>query len=129
MKAPKKNRNKWLHIRLSDEEHNQLKKRFSQTTCRKLSDYSRRILFAGKITILHRNQSLDEFMMEMIQLRKELNALANNFNQAVKKLHTLQYIPEFKTWAVLNETSQQILLKKVEQIKVKINLISNQWLQ
>ena len=30
--------------------------------------------------------------------KKELNAIGNNFNQAVHKLHLLDKIPEFRVW-------------------------------
>jgi hypothetical protein len=66
-----------------------------------------------------RNQSLDDFMAEMIRLRNELNGIGNNFNQAAKKLHMLQQIEEFKSWIFRSENDKEILLKKVEEIKQK----------
>ncbi|KFC59170.1 hypothetical protein FEM08_20310 [Flavobacterium gilvum] len=77
----------------------------------------------------YRNQSVDEFMYEMIRLRSELNALGNNFNQAVKKLHTLQQIPEFKAWIIRHELEKKILFNKVEEIKNHIEKISEKWLK
>jgi ribosome biogenesis protein Nip4 len=65
----------------------------------------------------------------MILLRNELNSIGNNFNQSVKKLHTLDEISEIKIWAILNEKSKEILIKKVDEIKEKINQISDKWLQ
>jgi hypothetical protein len=32
-------------------------------------------------------------------------------------------------WAILNEKSKEILIKKVDEIKEKINQISDKWLQ
>jgi hypothetical protein len=78
-------RTKWLHLRLKPEEYEKLHTDFSKTTCRKLSDYSRKILLGKPITSTCRNQSLDDFMTEMMRLRSELNCIGNNFNQAVKK--------------------------------------------
>src|SRR6266511_6040954 len=129
MSEIKNNHSKWLHIRLKEEENNKINKRFSASTCRKLSEYSRRVLLDKVITVNHRNQSLDDFMTEMMKLRNELNAIGNNFNQSVKKLHTLQQLPEFKSWIILNENSKNILFEKVEEIKSKINQISDKWLQ
>jgi predicted nucleic acid-binding Zn-ribbon protein len=77
----------------------------------------------------YRNQSLDEFMSEIIRLRTELNGIGNNFNQAVKKLHTLQQISEFKDWIINYELEKKILLNKVEEIKKHIQKISEKWLQ
>jgi hypothetical protein len=129
MSEQKDTRTKWLHLRLKPAEYSQLHKHFSKTTCRKLSDYSRKILLAKPVTSLYRNQSLDDFMAEMIKLRSELNGIGNNFNQAVKKLHTLQQIHEFRAWVKAYEMDNQLLLKKVDDIKNQINKIADQWLQ
>ena len=77
--------------------------------------------------MLARNKSLDDFMAEMIELRKELNAIGNNFNQAVHKLHILEKIPEFRTWIMLNEMDKKILLNKVGEIKNRINQFAEKW--
>jgi len=34
----------------------------------------------------------------MAGLKRELNGIGNNFNQAVHKLHLLDKIPEFRAW-------------------------------
>lgn len=129
MSVTKNNLSKWLHIRLKEEDYNKINFKFSKSTCRKLSEYARRVLLDKVVTVNQRNQSLDDFMTEMIRLRNELNAIGNNFNQSVKKLHTLSQLLEFKSWLIQNETSQKILLEKVEEIKSKINQISDKWLQ
>ena len=129
MSDTKMNLSKWLHIRLNEEDYNRINNQFSKSTCRKLSEYARRVLLDKVVTVNQRNQSLDDFMTEMIRLRNELNAIGNNFNQAVKKLHTLNQLTEFKTWLILNEKNQKILVEKVEEIKSKINQISDKWLQ
>ena len=129
MSEKKVNRTEWLHIRLTPDEYKKINDRFEASTCRKISEYSRKLLLQKPVTIYTRNQSLDDFMTEMILLRNELNALGNNYNQVVKKMHTLDHIPEFKSWSILNEKQQQNLAVKVGQIKEKINSISDKWLQ
>jgi hypothetical protein len=129
MSEQNKNRIKWLHLRLSLDEYAKLHKHFSKTTCRKMSDYSRKILLGKPLIGTYRNRSLDDFMAEMIQLRSQLNSIGNNFNQAIKKLHTLQQIPEFRSWIITYELEKQILLNQVEEIKNRINKIADQWLQ
>jgi hypothetical protein len=129
MSAEKINRSKLLQVRLTAKELERIHSKCSQSTCRKLSDYVRKVLLEKPITMNHRNQSLDDFMAEMIVLRNELNAIGNNFNQTVKRLHTLQQIDEIKTWLFLNETARQIILSKIAEIKSKINQIDSQWLQ
>jgi uncharacterized protein YutE (UPF0331/DUF86 family) len=68
-------------------------------------------------------------MAEAIKLRNELNSLGNNFNQAVKKLHTLQQIAEFRNWIIVFELDKKILFNKVDEIKNNIQKIAEKWLQ
>ena len=90
---------KRITIRLKEAEFNQLETHFKKTTCRKFSDYLRRLMLAKPITILYRNASADG-------LKNELSAIGNNFNQMVKRLHTFDHSSEVKTWAAINESSK-----------------------
>jgi ribosome biogenesis protein Nip4 len=129
MSEQKDIRNKWLHLRLSEAEYKKIQNGFSKSTKRKISDYVRSILLNKPITVYTRSKSLDDFISEMILLRSELNSIGNNFNQSVKRLHTLDEISEIKVWAILNEKNKEIFIKKVDEIKGKINQISDKWLQ
>ncbi len=44
MSEKNSNRTKWMHLRLKPEEYAKIQKQFSKSTCRKLSDYARKIL-------------------------------------------------------------------------------------
>jgi hypothetical protein len=129
MSAEKITRTKLLQVRLTPAELEKINTQFSKSTCRKLSDYVRKKLFDKPISIYQRNQSLDDFMAEMILLRNELNAIGNNYNQIVKRLHTLEHLGELKAWLLLNESTKKILIGKVSEIKSKITQINDQWLQ
>lgn len=65
----------------------------------------------------------------MIRLKNELNAIGNNFNQAVHRLHTLDRIPEIKLWLIQSEIVKQSFTKKAEEIRLKMIEIHEQWLQ
>ncbi|MBB1287060.1 plasmid mobilization relaxosome protein MobC [Flavisolibacter sp. BT320] len=130
MKETKKQvRNKWLHIRLNETEYRTISSYHQKTTCKELSNYARSVLLRKPVTINHRNQSADEILTEMIRLKNELSAIGNNFNQAVHKLHTLDTTPEVKLWVLMSESQRATLLKKTEEIKVRMNEIYEQWLQ
>lgn len=129
MKEPKAVRSKWLTIRLNDEEEKKLNKFFHRTTSGSLSEYARDLLLKEPVTILYRNQTADEFLAEMLLLKQQLNAIGNNFNQAVHRLHTLDHIPEIKAWAVINENGKKLLMQKVEEIKERMNQIYELWSQ
>ena len=129
MKETKRVRTKWLTIRLNEDEEKKLNKLYSKTTSNGLSEYARDVLLKEPVNVLHRNQTADEFLAEMILLKNELNAIGKNFNQVVHKLHTLDHVPEIKAWAILNESSKKIFMKKIEEIKDKVNQIYQQWSQ
>ena len=129
MKEKRKIRSKWLTIRLNEDEEKKLNQFYSRTTSNALSEYARDVLLREPVNILYRNQTADEFLEEMILLKKELNAIGNNFNQAVHKLHTLDHDPQIKAWAILNEASKKLFMKKVDEIRERMNQIYEQWSQ
>ena len=129
MSEQNNNRTRWLHLRLKPEEYEKIHRQFSKTTCRKLSDYARKILLGKPLIATIRNQSLDDFMAEAIKLRNDLNGIGNNFNQAVKRLHTLNQISEFRHWIITYEIEKQILFNKMDVIKNHIQKIGEKWLQ
>lgn len=129
MKEENKNRTKWLHLRLSRDEFEILQKLFKKSTCPKMSDFARKNLLQKPVVMKYRNESLDNLMTELILLRKDLNAVGNNFNQAVKKLHSLNQIPEFKHWITVYELEKKVLFNSIDHIKKNIENLSKKWLQ
>ena len=129
MKEQNTNRTRFIGLRLTPDEYAKIERKWRSSTCRKLSDYIRRSLFNKPIVTTYRNRSLDDFMAEAIKLRTELNSIGNNFNQAVKKLHTLHQISEFKNWLVSYEAEKNRLLNKVDEVKNHIEKIGEKWLQ
>lgn len=129
MENEKDNRTKWLHLRLTPAEHEKLMRRFRKSADRKLSDYARKNLLQKPIIGLYRNQSIEDLMPEMIQIRKELNAIGHNFNQAVKKLHTLSQLGEIKSWIARYEIEKNVLYNKIDQTKNHIAKTTEKWLR
>ncbi|MFC4233373.1 plasmid mobilization relaxosome protein MobC [Parasediminibacterium paludis] len=129
MEQEKTNRTRIIGLRLTPKEYEKIEQKWKASTCRKLSDYVRRIIFGKPIVATYRNQTLDDYMAESIKLRNELNGIGNNFNQAVKKLHTLHQISEFRDWLVTYELEKKILLNKVDEVKNHIQKIGEKWLQ
>lgn len=129
MKEQKINRTKLLHVRFTVQEFDKINAHFSKSNCRKISEYIRKILLDKPIKVYHRNQSLDDVMAVLILLKDELNAIGNNYNQVVKKLHSMQHCSEVSTWLLLHETGLKILTDKIAEIKSRISQINDQWLQ
>ena len=121
------NRNKWLHIRLTADEYRQITQVYESSACRKLSDYARKKLLEKPITINYRNASVDGYMEELAQLKTELNAVGNNFNQAVKKLNMLSRIKEFEHWLIAYELDKRQLFSQIQTVSDHIKKVSETW--
>lgn len=122
-------RSKVVTMRMNSEEFLTLEKNRKKTTERTNSNYLRKLSQNRPVTILYRNASIDTFATEMIGLRKELNAIGVNFNQAVHKLHTLDKIPEFRHWFNTYEQTRLLLIKEAQNTFTRIQKIVEQWSQ
>lgn len=125
----KYNRTRKVTVRFTIAEYEQLQGLFSNTTCRQLSEYIRKLVLSKPVTVKVRHQSLDELLEELVMLKEELNAIGHNYNQAVKKLHTLRQLPEFRAWLLIHEQTRETLLQETALLSQRIAQISDQWLQ
>lgn len=117
-----------LKIRINSQEKNLIDRYRQKSTEKTISNYIRKLALQKPITIRYRNESADEFLHEMIDLKKQLNGIGNNFNQAVHKLHTLERIPEFRHWIQEQQNTQKVLINSIESIRIRINKLYEQWL-
>ena len=128
-KKEKEVRIHFVKTRMNQSELEQLIKLQKKTTEKDISSYLRKVALQNPVTVKYRNQSADDFLKEMLLLKKELNAIGNNFNQAVHKLHILEKIPEFRAWINQYDSLQKGLVLKVEEIKWKVAKLYEQWSQ
>ena len=129
MEEKKNNRSKWLHLRLTEEELNILQGRFEASAYRKFSEYTRQMILTKPVIAGYKNQSLDDIMAVLSALRKDLNGVANNFNQAVHKLHTLNHVPEFRAWMNTHERDRERVLEDIAIIRDYIAKTADRWLR
>lgn len=116
MEKTRKLRDRWVNVRMNQEEYEKLETNRKKTTERNNSDYIRKIAFDQPVKILTRDASQDALTNEIIRLRKELNAVGQNLNQAVRKLHTLKMIPEFRNWIAEYELTRKKIAATAEII-------------
>lgn len=129
MEKDKKIRDKWLHIRLNVEEYDQLNKQFQQTSERKLSAYSRKILLGKPMIKEVRNASLQEVLATLINLQNDLNGIANNYNQMVKKLHTTHTDLGVRLWVRSCEKQWDLVARQINEVSVYVSKTGEKWLQ
>ena len=116
-------------IRFSKEEYIKLYTSFNETSKRKLSEYVRFVLLQKPVTVYTKNISHDKFLTELIYLKRELNAIGNNLNQAVKKLHSLETSAQGYRWLENFEKVVSNYLELSQEINSNIAQISDQWSQ
>jgi len=117
----------WVSFRVKPAEYEHIEKLRRSTTCRSLSEYARKVLLAKPIIVKYRNESADQYLEEMILLKNELNAIGNNFNQAVKRLHTLDTTGQMRSWLAIYESTHHSFIRKVDEIKERLNQIYELW--
>jgi hypothetical protein len=128
MKQEKKNKDRLVAFRVSKTEYEKLVVKFQKaTTCHKLSEYIRNVVLRDPVYVKTRNLSLDAFVLEIVALRNQFKAVGFNFNQVVHKLHTLQEIPEFKVWLLVNEKHKGQLFAKIKELQNRMNQVYDLW--
>lgn len=128
MDKKKKIRDKWLHIRLNAEEYDQLNKQFQQTSERKISAYSRKILLGKPMIKEVRNASLQEVLATLIKLQSDLNGIANNYNQMVKKLHTTSSDLGVRLWVRSCEKEWIVMASQINEVSNYVSKTGEKWL-
>lgn len=121
------NKTRLVGFRLSEAEYNKIVGAFSATTCPKLSDYLRMVLLNKPVVSTYRNRSMDDLIMEMVTLRKELGLLANNFNQVVRRLHTFSNSEIIIAISESYETDKKKLLAQIDNIHLLIEKAAAIW--
>lgn len=118
----------YISFRVTPAEYGAIQLNMKATTSRNLSEFARRVLLNKPVVVRYRNESADHFLTEMIQLRKELHAIGNNFNQAVKRLHTLDTIHEIQTWLLINDPLKDSITSQTKRIEEKLQQNYDLWL-
>lgn len=129
METENNNRKRRIYVRLTDKEFTTLETRCKNTTCRSVSDYVRHCLFSRPITTITRDFSADEAIMQMGNLNRELNAIGNNFNQLVRKLHVTSQVAEMKGLLLLFESQKKNLFSNIDEVKEQLQKLAEKWLQ
>lgn len=129
MKEQKNNRSQWLHIRLSTDEKQQLEKAVQQTTCRNISDYTRKVLQKKPVVVRVRDESKEELLNELTTLRKELNAIGNNFNQLIRKMQLLVRKDQLESWFIAYQSERDTFLERMKNIESELKKLALKWWQ
>lgn len=120
---------KWLHIRLSEQEYNLIHARFDNTFTDNLSQYARNLLMGKPMIGKVRDQSLDAVMSELVAIRKELSAYGKNFNQVAKKVNQYRSFGEIARWAQIFGQEEKSIDMTRSALESLIKKLLEKWLQ
>ncbi len=85
-----------LNVRLSQQEWDKVHKLSSNTTCRSVSEYARKVLSEKPVKVFYRNQSFDDFEEKMNVLLPLLELFGTHFDMMARKLSALKDVAEIK---------------------------------
>lgn len=129
MSETQENKTAWCHLRLKPEEYELLNNRFKKTRFRKLSEYLRSVLLEKPVTVNYRDKAMDEVLEEMVLLRRELNAIGNNLNQAVHQINAAHGAADAKLWGNLLSAVKGKVEPAINHIKDRMNQFADIWSQ
>ena len=123
------NRSRVILIRLKPNEYKLLENRFQKSMFQYMSEYSRSVLLQKPVIFIYSDKSMDDMLEELVLLRRELNYIGNNFNQAVHKLNSVMGMPDAKLWEEALTVLRDQLEPSMREIKDKLNNYSEIWSQ
>jgi hypothetical protein len=129
MENQDENRSKILLTRLKPSEYQSIYGAFTKTRFRKLSEYSRSILLNKPVVVIYRDKSMDDMLEELALLRKELNAIGNNLNQAVRQINSAHGQADGRLWLNLLSVIGSKVDPAIGQIKERMQNFSELWSQ
>jgi hypothetical protein len=118
-----------LNIRMSRPEWDKVHTLATNTTCRSVSEYARKVLAEKPVKVFYRNKSFDDFEEQMTRLLPQLEAFGDNFSLLVKKITSIESIPEIRSALPLILACEKDFAGKMETIKDQIENLSNQCAQ
>ncbi|RFZ90117.1 hypothetical protein D0C36_23020 [Mucilaginibacter conchicola] len=116
-------------IRLKPSEFQVLESRFKKTAHQNLSEFSRAMLLGKAVTVIHRDKAMDELLEELVLLRKELNAVGNNLNQAVRNINSAHGNADSRLLMGLLQVINSKVEPAIMDIKRSITEYAEVWLQ
>jgi hypothetical protein len=129
MEKDEENRSRRVITRFKPTEFQLLERRFKKTMFRKLSEYTRNVLLEKNITVTYRDKAMDDVLEELILLRRELNAIGNNLNQAVRNINSAHGNADTRLWMNLLSVVKNRLEPSINQIKERMNQYADIWSQ
>lgn len=129
MENEEENRERKITTRFKPAEFLLIDQRFRKTRFRKMSEYIRCVLLEKPLTIIYRDKSMDDMAEELALLRRELSAIGNNLNQAVRQINAAHGDADKRLWLSLMSIIGSKVDPAIAQIKDRMQNFSEIWSQ
>lgn len=118
-----------IKLRVNQWHYDRLGKLLSESHYKNMSELLRDIVCERQVIIYTRDESIGVVMEELVRIRRELNAIGQNINQAVKQINTT--VDKNKILVFGLELSEQHLqvLRLTEQLFPIISQLAKKWLR
>jgi carboxypeptidase C (cathepsin A) len=123
------NRIRGVYVGLPINQYFEIQSQCKKSTCHTVSEYIRKRLSDEPVTILYRNQSLDDLIEEIAELNNQINIVRNNASQVLEKQSQHQQINHDVVSISGLEIAIKNLDQRIEEIKLQIEKIIDKWLQ
>lgn len=118
-----------VRTRLPREVYERLEKLRKESDCRSLGELFRRILSNEKITVFHKDASLDGPMEKLLLLQREIRAIGVNLNQVTRYFHSTSDENRKAFYAMQIAAIYKDADLKINLVLSLISQLSGKWLQ
>ena len=115
-----------LNIRLDQKEWDKVHKLTSNSTCRSVSEYARKVLLEKPVRVFYRNQSFDEFEETMVRVLAQLETFGDNFNLLVEKSLSPEEFSDLKPLLPTLIDCAHSFARTAEEIRAHVKNLADQ---
>lgn len=118
-----------LIVRVNNTLFKKLEDLHKNSNCQSIAEVARKILEKERITVFHKDISMNGIMEELTGIRKELKAIGNNINQVTRKFNSSNSEVQQAYYTLKAIELYQKVEPKVNQLLVIVSQLTQKWLQ
>ncbi|MBZ4188969.1 hypothetical protein [Niabella beijingensis] len=118
-----------IKLRVNQWHYDRLCRLLSESHYKNMSELLRDIVCERQVVIYTRDESIGVVMEELTRIRRELNAIGQNINQAVKQINTTVDKNKILVFGLELSAQHQQVLQLTEQLFPIISQLAKKWLR
>ena len=118
-----------IRTRVDDKVYKRLEDLLASSNCQSIGQLVRKILSNQRITVYHKDKSLEGPIQQLIQIRNELRAIGVNINQITHHFHMAETNNQKMFHALKVGESYREVGEKVNVLVQMVARLGEKWLQ